>query len=95
VLKPGGIALILELTEPVTPPMTWFYRLYARGILPFIGRLVSRHDSAYRYLPASISHFPTRPEFLGLLSSAGFTATSAVPLTFGAATIFLGRKPLS
>jgi demethylmenaquinone methyltransferase/2-methoxy-6-polyprenyl-1,4-benzoquinol methylase len=94
VLRPGGITMILELSEPVSPPMTWLYQVYARGVLPLVGRIVSRHDSAYRYLPASISHFPTRAEFLSLLATAGFVQTSAVRLTFGAATIFLGRKEI-
>ena len=92
VLKPGGLTLILELTEPTLAPVQWMHRLYSRGILPFIGRIISRHASAYAYLPHSIAHFPATEEFLGLMRSAGFISAAAHPLTFGTATIFIGRK---
>jgi demethylmenaquinone methyltransferase / 2-methoxy-6-polyprenyl-1,4-benzoquinol methylase len=92
VLRPGGVSLILELTEPKTPVIAQFYSLYAKVLLPLFGKIVSRHNAAYSYLPASIAKFPARDEFLGLMKEAGFTECKSYSLTFGAATIFVGRK---
>lgn len=92
VLKPGGISVILELTKPQAPPFAQLYTAYSRFGLPVLGRIISRHNSAYRYLPESIAQFPSRDEFCSLMERAGFSATNAKLLTFGAATIFVGRK---
>jgi demethylmenaquinone methyltransferase/2-methoxy-6-polyprenyl-1,4-benzoquinol methylase len=92
VLKPTGIALILELSAPTAPIVKQAYFIYGRVLLPLIGKIISRHNKAYSYLPASIAQFPDSGEFLGLMSAAGFIDVRAVPLTFGAATIFLGTK---
>ena len=93
VLKPNGISLILELSKPRTPIISQLYTIYTRAGLPLLGKIISRHNSAYRYLPESISKFPERTEFLAMMKEAGFSETKAIPLTFGVATIYVGRKP--
>ncbi len=92
VLKPGGLALILELSAPRAPIVQQLYQLHARVILPLAGRIISRHSNAYRYLPDSIRRFPTEEDFVPLMAEAGFVDCSATPLTFGTATIYKGRK---
>ncbi len=92
VLRPGGIAVILELTVPEHPIFRRLYTLHAKYLLPLAGRIISGDSSAYRYLPESIEAFPPNAEFLSMMSAAGFVRTEARPLTFGAATIFSGRK---
>jgi demethylmenaquinone methyltransferase/2-methoxy-6-polyprenyl-1,4-benzoquinol methylase len=92
VLRPGGISLILELSKPKTPIISQLYVVYTQIGLPLIGRVISQHNSAYRYLPESISKFPEQSEFLSMMNAAGFLQASAVPLTFGVATIYVGRK---
>ncbi|HUL43417.1 MAG TPA: bifunctional demethylmenaquinone methyltransferase/2-methoxy-6-polyprenyl-1,4-benzoquinol methylase UbiE [Bacteroidota bacterium] len=92
VLKPTGIAVILELSTPTNPFALQLYRLYAQLFLPLIGKIISRHHSAYRYLPESIAQFPDPVEFLQLLRTAGFGETDSRSLSFGAATIYRGRK---
>jgi len=93
VLKASGLTMVLELTSPETPVVKQFYQFYSRVILPFIGKIISRHHSAYSYLPTSIATFPDHRTFLSLMQQAGFVETKAIPLTFGVATIYLGRKP--
>ncbi len=93
VLKPGGISAILELSTPRSFFPRHRYLFYSNRVLPLIGRVISRHNSAYRYLPESIAHFPDQKEFIPLMESAGFTEVQAISLTFGTATIYLGRKP--
>jgi len=92
VLKPTGVSVILELTTPTSPIPYAFYRLYTRSIIPFIGKIISRNLSAYSYLPQSIATFPSTQEFTALMVQAGFKNIESVPLSFGSATIFVGRK---
>ena len=93
VLRPGGIVVVLELTVPRSRVARALHAVHSKALLPIAGRIISRDRTAYSYLPASIDGFPTPPEFLAMMENAGFAGTAATPLTFGAATIFLGRKP--
>jgi Methylase involved in ubiquinone/menaquinone biosynthesis len=61
-------------------------------MLPLVGRLVSRHQSAYSYLPASVGTFPPPAEFSRILSATGFSQVRAVPLTFGVVYLFIGER---
>jgi demethylmenaquinone methyltransferase/2-methoxy-6-polyprenyl-1,4-benzoquinol methylase len=92
VLKRDGLSLVLELSRPTAPVLAQLYDLYAKVGLPLVGRAISSHNSAYRYLPSSIANFPDRGEFLQLMREAGFAEAQASPLTFGAATLYRGRK---
>lgn len=92
VLKSGGISVILELTVPTNPAIRQLHKIYARVLLPLLGKLISQHKSAYRYLPDSIKNFSNKNDFLTMMNQAGFIQTNTVELAFGAATIFVGRK---
>ena len=63
VLRPGGTLVILEFSLPRSPALRNFYLWYFRKILPLIGRVVSKHPSAYTYLPESVEAFPSPEEF--------------------------------
>lgn len=73
VLRPGAPLVILEFTTPRAQPMRGLYLLYFRRVLPLIGRVVSRHDTAYSYLPASVLEFPAPAELAERIAGAGFT----------------------
>jgi demethylmenaquinone methyltransferase / 2-methoxy-6-polyprenyl-1,4-benzoquinol methylase len=92
VLKPNGISIILELSKPRQPIISRLHNLYTHTLLPAMAKIISKHTSAYQYLPESITSFPDQEEFLSLMMKAGFRETKAYPLTFGAATIYFGRK---
>jgi demethylmenaquinone methyltransferase/2-methoxy-6-polyprenyl-1,4-benzoquinol methylase len=92
VLQPGGIIAILEFASPVRFPVKQLYRFYFHFVLPLIGRLFSKHRTAYRYLPASVSQFPQRNEFLQLLQQAGFKDTGCQSLSCGIAMLYSGRR---
>jgi demethylmenaquinone methyltransferase/2-methoxy-6-polyprenyl-1,4-benzoquinol methylase len=92
-LRPGGRAVILEFCPPAKPNV--FHRmfsLYFRHILPRIGRVVSRHPTAYSYLPRSVEGFPPREEIVEMLDHAGLTLRTAKDLTGGIATLFVAEK---
>ena len=92
VLRSGGTLVILEFSLPRSSALRNFYLWYFRKILPTIGRIVSRHPSAYTYLPASVEAFPSPDEFVQQLRDAGFGTVRAVPLTFGIVYMFVAVK---
>jgi demethylmenaquinone methyltransferase/2-methoxy-6-polyprenyl-1,4-benzoquinol methylase len=92
VLKPGARLAILEFGHPRIPGIRVLYSWYFRYLLPLIGRLVSKHQSAYSYLPASVGTFPPPSEFASILSATGFSHVQAVPLTFGIVYLFVARR---
>jgi len=92
VLKPGGIAAILEFSTPERTPMKQLYSFYFRKILPRVGKFFSNDRSAYTYLPESVSEFPDGDKFLGLLEEIGFSCLSEDVLSFGIASIYTGIK---
>ena len=94
VMRPGGRLAVLEFGEPRFPPLRAAYLWYFRRVLPLVGRVVSRHHSAYSYLPASVGGFYTPPVFCQLLETAGFTDVRAVPLAGGIVYLYAGTKPL-
>jgi demethylmenaquinone methyltransferase/2-methoxy-6-polyprenyl-1,4-benzoquinol methylase len=92
VLKPGGRLAILEFGQPRIPGIRTLYLWYFKYLLPLLGRLVSRHGSAYSYLPASVGTFPTPAEFVRHLTAAGLSQVQAVPLTFGIVYLYVAEK---
>ena len=93
VLKPGGRLAILEFATPENSVIKQIYLFYLRRLLPLVGRLLSGHDHAYRYLPASIIEFPDRGKLKKIIGDAGFTDVSILPLTFGICDLITARKP--
>jgi len=92
VLKSDGVAIILEFSKPKYFPMKQFYLFYFFGILPLIGRMVSKDRSAYSYLPESVMAFPDDEKFMAILKKTGFSRVKQKRLTFGIATIYLAQK---
>jgi demethylmenaquinone methyltransferase/2-methoxy-6-polyprenyl-1,4-benzoquinol methylase len=72
VLKPGGVFVNLELAKPRAFPMKQLYALYFNGLLPMTATLLSRHDSAYKYLPDSLRRFPDLEALQALMTDCGF-----------------------
>ena len=92
VLAPRARFVILEFTTPPNPIVRSLYHLYFHRVLPTIGGVVSGHPTAYRYLPASVAHFPGPVALAERMQSAGFVDVHWRPLTLGIAAIHTGIK---
>jgi len=92
VLKPNGIFVILETSVPEKFPFKQGYRFYSRNILPLIGKMFSKDDSAYQYLSDSASVFPFGEALNNILRKTGFISVKSMPQTLGVATIYTATK---
>lgn len=92
VLRPGGRAVILEFTTPLSPLFRTVYLWYFHQVLPWVGRLISGHPSAYSYLPASVAEFPSPDGLAAWMRDAGFHQVSYRLLTAGIVAIHVGRR---
>lgn len=92
VLKPGGKFVVLETSNPTKFPFKQGYQFYTKNVLPLIGKVFSKDDSAYGYLSESASVFPFGEEFNNILKKTGFIDVKAMPQTFGVATIYSASK---
>jgi demethylmenaquinone methyltransferase/2-methoxy-6-polyprenyl-1,4-benzoquinol methylase len=91
VIRPGGRAVFLEVSEPPSTLVRRAHALYFRRIVPMIGGLLSDRR-AYQYLPASTAYLPSPDELLRLLSGSGFVRCHRVQLGAGAAQLLIGTR---
>ena len=92
VLRPGGHLLIVELCAPNRFPMKQLFGVYARVVMPLIGRLVSKDRCAYSYLPATMEAFPQGEVMQQILYKAGFSEVAFKRFTGGICTMYLAKK---
>ncbi len=92
VLRPGAKLVVLEFSRPAYFPVKQCYNFYFRFILPVVGRLVSKDQTAYTYLPESVQAFPEGQAFLQHMQAAGFEKLKEKRLTFGICSIYVGEK---
>jgi demethylmenaquinone methyltransferase / 2-methoxy-6-polyprenyl-1,4-benzoquinol methylase len=93
VLKPGGVAAILEFAEPRSKFFGGVYRFYFRHILPRLGGLISGDGAAYTYLPSSVSKFPSAEALQEHFIQAGYKDAQFESWTGGIITLHTARKP--
>jgi len=91
VLKPGGRAVILEITQPTRPPLSLFYSLWFDRIVPLLGAF-SSNPEAYSYLPESVRSFPSPRGLAEKMDAAGFEAIRYTVLAGGIIAIHSGTR---
>jgi len=92
VLSPGGKLYILEFSQPTIFPFKQIYQFYFKYILPLVGKMVSKDNAAYTYLPESVSTFPYGKKLNQIIENCGYSNAKNYPLTMGVATIYIAEK---
>lgn len=94
VLKPGGVLIFLELTEPKNKLLYWGYKIYSSTIFPIMGKVLAKDVEAYKYLSKSIASVPQREEMTELMENAKFENTFYRSLKLETCTIYFGTKAI-
>ena len=89
VVQPGGRVVILEITTPRRPPLSWFYSVWFDRVVPMLGVVAGDRD-AYSYLPASVERFPAAPELAELMCRAGLRQVRYLLLAGGIVAVHSG-----
>lgn len=92
VLRPGARLVILETALPPRRMLRGLYRVYLRRVLPWIGRSVSKHTTAYTWLPESAEAFPEPPDMTRRLAGAGFAAARYELFMGGVCAMYVGTR---
>ncbi len=92
VTRPGGRVVVLEITTPRHPPLSWFFALWFDRVVPALGRLAGDLE-AYTYLPSSVRRFPAPRELAGELERAGLVEVRFVLTAGGIIAIHSGLVP--
>ncbi len=92
VVRPGGKVVVLEITTPDRPPMSWFYSLWFDQIVPVLGTVAGESD-AYTYLPESVRSFPDARELAARMDGAGLGWIRYLLLAGGIVAIHVGTVP--
>jgi demethylmenaquinone methyltransferase/2-methoxy-6-polyprenyl-1,4-benzoquinol methylase len=90
VLRPSGMAAILEFSQPPNPLLSAMYDFYSRRILPVVGGAISGSKEAYAYLPDSVRHFPSAEELAEGMRRAGFREIALERMSGGIVALHLG-----
>lgn len=93
VLKPGGLAAILEFSTPPNALLARLYAFYSRNILPTIGGMISGSKDAYTYLPESVRKFPGADDLASQMRGAGFVNVRFERMTAGIVALHIGERP--
>jgi demethylmenaquinone methyltransferase/2-methoxy-6-polyprenyl-1,4-benzoquinol methylase len=90
VLRPGGVAAILEFSRPPNPAFRALYEFYSRHVLPKLGTAISGSKDAYTYLPESVRKFPDAEGLADKMKEAGLRDVQFERMTFGIVALHLG-----
>ena len=92
VVRPGGRVVILEITTPRRPPLSWFYAVWFDRIVPLLGTVAGDRD-AYTYLPDSVRRFPPADELAALMDRVGLREVRYLIMAGGIIAIHSGTVP--
>ncbi|KYG32856.1 demethylmenaquinone methyltransferase [Alkalihalobacillus trypoxylicola] len=93
VVKPGGMVVCLETSQPTIPVFKQLYFFYFRNIMPLFGKLLAKSYKEYSWLNESTQTFPGRDELKRLFEEVGFSPVEVQSFTGGVAAMHLGYKP--
>jgi demethylmenaquinone methyltransferase / 2-methoxy-6-polyprenyl-1,4-benzoquinol methylase len=91
VTKPGGRVVVLEITTPQKPPLSWFFKAWFDSVVPRLGRLAGDPD-AYTYLPSSVRRFPDPEQLAARMAAAGLDDVRWILTAGGIIAIHAGSR---
>ncbi|MFA9453954.1 MAG: ubiquinone/menaquinone biosynthesis methyltransferase [Candidatus Aminicenantaceae bacterium] len=92
VLKPGGLFVHLETSQPRLRPLRSLFHAYVRAFVQPLGSRLSGSSAGYKYLAHTVPRFYAAGELSSLLSRAGFCQVDCRPLLFHIAALHTARK---
>jgi demethylmenaquinone methyltransferase/2-methoxy-6-polyprenyl-1,4-benzoquinol methylase len=92
VLRPGSRVVALDMALPQNPGLRWVYQFYFMRVLPWIGRVISKHTTAYQWLPESTRVFPQPVELVRRIQHQGFEAVDFELLMGGVCAMYVGTR---
>lgn len=92
VLKPGGLYLNLETSQPRHSWLRWAFHFYVRHFVKPLGQMISGDKAAYSYLARSILRFFNEETLKNYLLEAGFQRVEIIPLSGGLVAMHLAYK---
>lgn len=92
VVKPGGMVVCLETSQPTLIVYKQLYYFYFRFIMPMFGKLLAKSYNEYAWLHESARDFPGMRELARMFEQAGLTEVKYKPYSGGAAAVHIGKK---
>ena len=92
VLKEDGHLSVVDLCTPVSFPMKQFFWLYKKGVMPVLGKLFSKDNTAYSYLPETMDAVPQAERMQSIIQQAGFHNVNFKRLAFGMCILYTAEK---
>lgn len=92
VVKPGGMVVCLETSQPTLFGFKQLYYFYFRFIMPLFGKLFAKSYQEYSWLQESARSFPGMKELANMFRKAGLVDVTYKPYTGGAAAVHIGKK---
>lgn len=92
VVKPGGMAVCLETSQPDLPVFRQVYWLYFKYVMPVFGKIFAKSYKEYSWLQESAQSFPGKKELKQMFEEAGFSKVSYKSYSGGATGIPLCEK---
>lgn len=92
VVKPGGMAVCLETSQPTMLGFKQLYYAYFRFVMPLFGKIFAKSFNEYSWLQESARDFPGMKELADMFEEAGFKDIHVKPYSGGVAAMHSGRK---
>jgi demethylmenaquinone methyltransferase/2-methoxy-6-polyprenyl-1,4-benzoquinol methylase len=91
VVRRGGRVVCLEVAQPNAALLRLGHKIHTRYIVPRLGRWLTGQGEAYRYLPNSMTDFPSPPALKQIMEQAGWRRVRYSLHTFGSVAIHVGE----
>lgn len=72
ILKPGSLAVFLEIAHPESILMRSLFHSYFYYLLPGITRIAGGNGQAYSWLPESLKRLPRQKDLVAIVNRAGY-----------------------